>query len=81
MLPAWLPEWVIKHSTSPERVLRAASFAFNGHFEATPVLKKILGDRFRDFLLQKLSDSDLTAKKKKRRVFLPIPLIQQQREH
>lgn len=58
MLPAWLPDWVINHSTSPKRILRASHFAFNGHFEATPALKKILGDQFDDFLLQKLSAPD-----------------------
>ena len=57
MLPAWLPEWVINHSTSPKRVLRASHFAFNGHFEATPALKHILGDEFDDFLQHQLSDS------------------------
>lgn len=62
MLPEWSPEWVITHSTSPERVLRASHFAFNGHFEATPALKKLLGDEFDDFLLQKLSGSDSAAR-------------------
>jgi len=57
MLPAWLPDCVINHSTSPKRILRAAHFAFNGHFEATRALKKILGDKFDDFLLRELSDS------------------------
>ncbi len=62
MLPAWLPEWTIHHSASPDRVLRAAYFAFNGHFEATPALKKLLGDGFDDFLLRKLAGSDETEK-------------------
>ena len=62
MLPAWMPDWVINHSTSPNRILRAAHFAFNGHFEATPALRKILGDEFDDFLLQKLSAPDDATK-------------------
>ena len=70
MLPAWLPDWVISHSASPERVLRASHFAFNGHFEATPALKKILGDEFDDFLLQKLSDSSDAARDAAACIFL-----------
>jgi hypothetical protein len=62
MLPAWLPDWVINHSTSPKRILRAAHFAFNGHFEATPALRQLLGDAFDDFLLQQLSDSGDAAR-------------------
>lgn len=62
MLPAWLPDWVINHSTSPKRILRASYFAFNGHFEATPALKKILGDEFDDYLLQELSGSSEAAR-------------------
>lgn len=62
-LPKWKPEWVIKHSNSPDRVLRASYFAFNGHFEATPALKNLLGERFDEFLVEKLSDPD-DAKRK-----------------
>jgi len=62
MLPAWRPDWVISHSTSPKRILRAAHFAFNGHFEATPALKQVLGDDFDDFLLQHLSDASPAAR-------------------
>lgn len=62
MLPAWLPEWVIGHSRSPERILRATHHAFNGHFEAAPALKRLLGDEFDDFLLRKLSGSDEATK-------------------
>jgi hypothetical protein len=58
MLPVWRPDYVISHSTSPERILRASHFAFNGHFQASPALEKILGDAFGDFLVQKLSSSD-----------------------
>jgi hypothetical protein len=69
MLPAWVPDWVINHSASPERVLRASHFASNGHFEATPALKKILGDEFDDFLLQKLSDSSYVAREEAACIF------------
>lgn len=62
MLPAWLPDWVISHSTFPNRILRATHVAFNGHFEATPALKQILGDEFDDFLLQHLYDSNEAAR-------------------
>jgi hypothetical protein len=55
-LPEWKPDWVMKHSTSPERVFRASCFAFNGHFDATPALKRLLGEDFDDFLEQKLLD-------------------------
>ncbi|HOG51893.1 MAG TPA: HEAT repeat domain-containing protein, partial [Lentisphaeria bacterium] len=58
MLPAWKPEYVISHSTSPDRILRASHAAFNGHFDATPALQKLLGDGFADFMLQKLSSTD-----------------------
>jgi HEAT repeat protein len=57
-LPKWKPEWVIAHSKSPDRILRASYFAFNGHFEATPALKNLLGERFDEFLVGKLSDPD-----------------------
>lgn len=62
MLPVWLPDWVIGHSSSPERVLRATHHASNGHSEAAPALKRLLGDDFDDFLLRKLAGSDAAAK-------------------
>jgi hypothetical protein len=55
-------EWVIRNSSDPEHVLRAASVASNGHFEATPALQNLLGERFADFLVQKLSDPDEVVK-------------------
>jgi hypothetical protein len=57
-LPEWKPEWVIAHSNSPDRILRASFFAFNGHFEATPALISLLGEGFDEFLVEKLSDPD-----------------------